>query len=194
MSRNTKILLGVILGTAVLLFICAGTAVLSAGGYAFHRVTRAMDFDAATVRSEAAAIADFELPEGYAPNYAFDMGGFKLVAYDPSDGHSHLMLVQGPQWLNLDPSAFEAQIRRDLAGRAGWDERTESTIVDHRTLRVDGQAVEFVIGEGVNGDGGEYRTMAGVWNNAQGQVLIYIEEPLTRWNQAEIDAFVASIH
>jgi hypothetical protein len=199
MSRNAKILLGVVLGAAVFLFLCAGTALLSAGGYAFNRVTEAMEFDAAQVRSEAAAIAEFDAPAGYEPAYAFAMGGFNLVSYDPGDGRSHMLLAQGPEWLNLDPAAFEAQIRRDLGrrdlgGRRGWEERPESTIVDHRTLRVDGQPVEFVIGEGVNGDGHEYRTMAGVWNSARGQVLIYIEEPVTRWNQAEIDAFVASIH
>ena len=66
-----------------------------------------MEFDGAKVSSQAAAIADFELPEGYAPSYSFRAGGFKLVGYDPGDDHSHLMLVQAPEWVKLNAADFE---------------------------------------------------------------------------------------
>ena len=127
------------------------------------------------------------------PDYSFSAGGFKLVGYDPGDNHSHLLLVQAPDWLKLNQADFEKQLRRDFGDMLGWGEKKESTIVDRRTLRVAGEPVEFAISEGVNSDGGDYRAMAGVWDGRNGPVLIYIEEPVTRWNQAAIDAFVASI-
>jgi hypothetical protein len=193
MSRNTKIVLGVFTGLFVLIVLCAATFFLSLGGLAWKGMALAMEHDGAEVSSHAASIAEFQLPEGYAPDYSFSAGGFHLVGYDPGDDHSHLILVQAPEWLELDGAEFERQMRRDFGDMLGWGEKEETTTVDHRTLRVAGEPVEFAISEGVNSDGGDYRSMAGVWNSPHGQVMIYIEEPVTRWNQAEIDAFVASI-
>jgi hypothetical protein len=194
MSRSTKIVLGVFLGVVAIVFLCAVTAVFSVGGLAAGSIAQALEFDRDAVTAQAAAIADFTLPEGFAPAYAFSAGGFRLVSYDPGDGHSHLMFVQAPAWVEFEPGEFEKQLRRDFGDRLQWADDGESTMVDRRTLRVGGQPVEFTISEGVNSAGGDFRTMAGVWNRTGGQVLIYIEEPVERWNQAEIDAFVASIH
>ncbi len=194
MSRSTKIILGVFTGAFVLILLCAGMLVFAVGGIAWNGMAGTMEFDGAKVSSQAAAIADFELPEGYAPSYSFRAGGFNLVGYDPRDGHSHLMLVQAPDWVKLDTAGFESYLRRNFGDMLGWGKKENSAIVERRTLRVDGEAVEFAIGEGVSSDGSNYRSMAGVWDSPRGAILIYVEEPFSRWNQAVIDAFVASIH
>jgi hypothetical protein len=193
MSRSTKIILASFTGIVVLLLLCAGTFAISLSGLAWNGMASALEFDAAGVGREAAAIADFELPEGYAPSYSFRAGGFKLVGYDPGDHHSHLMLVQAPEWVKFDATDFENYLRRNFGDMLGWGKKEKSAIVDRRTLRVDGQAVEFAIGEGASSDGSNYRSMVGVWDSPRGAILIYVEEPVTRWNQAVIDAFIASI-
>lgn len=193
MSRSTKIILAVFAGVVVLIFLCAGTFVVSLGGLAWNGMAQALDYDAVDVRREAGAIAEFALPEGYTPSYSFHVGGFKLVGYDPGDEHSHLMLVQAPEWVKLNVADFEDYLRRNFGDMLGWGEKENNSIVDRRTLRVDGRAVEFTIGEGVSSDGTSYRSMAGVWDSPRGAILIYVEEPVTRWNQAVIDAFIASI-
>ena len=193
MSRSTKIILAVFAGVVVLTFLCAGTFVVSLGGLAWNGMAQAMEFDSTQVSRAAQAIADFELPEGYTPNYAFEAAGFRAVAYDLGDGHSHLMLVQAPDWARLNQAEFEQQVRRNLGNKLKWGDDTKSQIVDRRSLRVAGEAVEFAISEGANSSGGDYRAMTGVWDSPKGQVLIYVEEPLAHWNQAEIDAFIASI-
>ena len=193
MSQNTKKLLAIAAGTLLALALCMGTAIWSLGGLAWNGLTQAVEFDDEQVAMQAGAIARFQLPAGYAPDYSFGGAGFSLVAYDPGDNHSHLIFVQAPKWLRLDQSQFEQQLRRNFGDQLQWGQNDETVIVEHRTLRVAGEPVEFAIGEGVNGDGDPYRSMAGVWESPNGQVLIYIEEPLSRWNQAEIDAFVATI-
>jgi hypothetical protein len=194
MSRSTKIILAVFAGIVVLILLCAGTFVISLGGLAWNGMARAMEYDAADVSREAGAIAEFALPEGYMPSYSFRAGGFKLVGYDPGDHHSHLMLVQAPEWVKLNAADFESYLRRNFGDMLGWGEKENNVIVDRRTLRVDGRAVEFAIGEGASSDGSSYRSMVGVWDSPRGAILIYVEEPVTRWNQAVIDAFIASIH
>ena len=61
-------------------------------------------------------------------------------------------------------------------------------------MRIDGEPVTFAVNEGVNSAGTTYRSMTGVWGTAAGQVLLSVAAPLDRWNQAEIDAFLVSIH
>jgi hypothetical protein len=194
MSRNTKILLGVFFGVAAMIFLCGGVFVFGAGTLALNGIAQSVEYDRAAVSAQAAAIADFTFPDGYQPTLSWHAGGFNLVSYDPGDNHSHLMLVQAPAWVKLDQSQFEKQLRRDFGEKLNWADDPKSKIVDRRTLRVAGQPVEFALSEGVNSEGGDYRSMAGVWEGPNGQVLIYIEEPVSRWNQAEIDAFIASIH
>ena len=194
MSRSTKIILGAFTGAFVLILLCAGMLVFAVDGFAGSGLARTLEFDGAKVSSQAAAIADFELPEGYAPSYSFRAGGFKLVGYDPGDHQSHLMLVQAPEWVKLNAADFESYLRRNFGDMLGWGKKENNEIVDRRTLRVDGRAVEFAIGEGASSDGSSYRSMVGVWDSPRGAILIYVEEPVTRWNQAVIDAFIASIH
>jgi hypothetical protein len=193
MSRSTKVILTVFTGIVVLIFLCAGTFVVSLGGFAWNGMARALEFDSTQVSREAGAIAEFALPEGYTPSYSFHAGGFTLVGYDPGDEHSHLMLVQAPEWVKLNAADFEDYLRRNFGDMLGWGEKENNSIVDRRTLHVDGRAVEFMIGEGISSDGTSYRSMAGVWDSPRGAILIYVEEPVTRWNQAVIDAFIASI-
>lgn len=193
MSRNTKIIIAIGVGALAALFLCAGVTFFAVGGLAWNGLSQAVDFNADQVTAEAASIAHFQLPDGYRPNYALRAAGFTLVAFDPGDNHSHLMLVQAPAWAELDPQQFEAQLRRNFGARIQWGENKGTTLVDYRTLHVAGDPVEFAVSEGVNADGAAYRSMAGVWNNANGQVLIYVEEPTAHWNQAEIDAFITTI-
>ena len=143
MSRSTKIILAVFLGTVVLIFLCAGTFMFSLGGLAWNGMARALEYDAVDVSREAGAIAEFALPEGYTPSYSFHAGGFKLVGYDPGDKHSHLLLVQAPAWVKLDAADFEDYLRRNFGDMLGWGEKAHNSVVDHRTLRVDGHAVDF---------------------------------------------------
>jgi hypothetical protein len=194
MSRNTKVILAVFMGIVVLILMCAGTMVISLGGLAWNGMAQAMEFDAEQVSEQAASIANFELPAGYRPGYAFNAGGFRMVGYDMGDNHSHLILVQSPTWLKLDQMALEKELRRQFGDKVDWGDEKGSKLVDRRTLHVAGQPVEFAISEGVNSEGGSYRSMVGVWGSPSGQVLINVVEPAAHWNQAEVDAFIASIH
>ena len=63
------------------------------------------------------------------------------------------MLVQAPEWVKFNAADFENYLRRNFGDMLGWGEKENNAIVDRRTLRVDGRAVEFAIGEGVSSDG-----------------------------------------
>jgi hypothetical protein len=58
---------------------------------------------------------------------------------------------------------------------------------------VRGQPVTFVISEGTNSAGQAYQQMTGVFQSKGGLALLTVEKPTSRWHQATIDTFIASI-
>jgi hypothetical protein len=192
MSRNTKRILLIFSGIAMLLLMCSITTFVMVGLAAWERVAGAMTLDSRHVEGTAGQIAEFALPAGYQPDYAVNVAGFRMAGYAPGDGHSHIVLMQGPAWLHLD----QAEMVRTLRGHSGgWGEPVNGTaqLTVRRTLVVDGETVEFLVTDGINGSDQPFRTMTGLWENTRGQLLVVIEEPLNRWDQGTIDAFLTSI-
>lgn len=139
------------------------------------------------VSSVASAIADFELPSGYAPEFTASLLGYTTAAYNPGDGHSHLYLIQSE---NEADSEKLAQMLESMAPGSG-DNRM--TVIENRPVTVREQEVTLVISDGVNHDGDAYRQATVAFQGKGGPALLVISEPTDRWNQSVVDAFIASI-
>jgi hypothetical protein len=66
--------------------------------------------------------------------------------------------------------------------------------VGETNVTIRGQEVSLTVSEGNNRDGDPYRSMVGMFDGADGQVLLTISGRTSNWDQAAIDAFLASIH
>jgi hypothetical protein len=155
-------------------------------------IGRSVQDDPAQVASAASNIADFDLPAGYSPEAAINFGGFQFVAYSPGDGRSHIMLIQVPGSANVDQATLEkyaqqAENNRGYAGKTGLRKVGEM----QATIR--GQARTLTVSEGTNSDGQPFRVVNGVFQGRGGLAYLTVEEPISRWNQATIEAFIASI-
>ena len=190
MGRNGKILVGV---TAAFLLLCVlgAVAVFAAGALGFAAL-RSVQLGPTQVDAAASRIATFNLPPGYAPEATVDLGGFLYVSYAPGDGHSHIIFVQAPPSIEVDQATLEQYI--DQAGPSGGSNRhTRTQVVGRQSATICGQAVTLVISEGTNSDGQPYRSVAGLFRARGGPALVSVESPLSRWNQSEVDTFLASI-
>jgi hypothetical protein len=149
--------------------------------------------DANKVATVAGTIADFTAPQGYAPEYAAQLAGYTLVAYNPGDGHSHLMLLQAPPEVSVDQDSLIRQLHEMEPQPRTHNRPPEMTVVGESQLTVRGQSVTFVIAEGVNSDNHTYRQMLGLFQGKGGLTLLAISEPVTRWDQTAVEAFISSI-
>jgi hypothetical protein len=148
----------------------------------------AVSTDVEKVASVAAAIADVDLPIGYAPEFSASLRGYTVAAFNTGDGTSHLYLVQSE---NEADGEKLTQLLNELA--PGTSDR-QMTVTETRTAFVRGQATTLVIIEGVNSEGVPYRQATLAFQGKGGPALLVISEPVTRWNQETVDAFIASIH
>lgn len=148
-----------------------------------------MSSDAAEVTSVASEIADFEPPAGYSSDFTANLLGYTVAAYNPGDGHSHLYLVQSEK--ESDAEKLAQMLEKLVPGSS--DRNSRLTVIENRAATIRGQATTLVISDGVNSDGDSYRQVTAAFQGKGGPALLVMSEPIERWDQSAVDAFVASI-
>lgn len=169
-----------------LLIVLILAALLSGCGGAMPSKTSAQD-----ANKVAASIADFQLPEDYKAEYSLSLAGFTIVAYNPGDDHSHLFFVQAPADYKEDQARLEEALRQAQTGKKDRD--TRMTVVEKRQVSIRGQETTLVISEGVNSSDQQYREATATFQGKNGPALVVISEPVSRWDDARINQFIASI-
>lgn len=192
MSRNAKIVVGLVTGLLLLCVCAAGVATVGLMGMAGTAVARALEVRPAAVAGTASSIADFELPPGYQPQGSAQMAGFGIVYYSHGDKTRHITLAQAPSWVNVDYGTF-ASFALQAAPNGLYDRQARSRIVGSTLATVRGEQVTLVTAEGTNTLGVPYRTVSGVFRGNRGTAIVSVEGPISTWNQDEVDAFIASI-
>lgn len=187
------IILGVAVGLSVICAVISLASITLLGAVVGSAAVLSTEKDPAAVGAIAADIADFTPPPGYQSQYGMQLWGFSLVAYDPGDGHSHLILMQVPERFGLDRTALEQQMRRMSRPQDRYGQN-EPQIVDQKQVQIRGQEVTLLTGEGVNHDGQPYREVSAIFQGKGGPALVVFETPVASWDQATVDAFLASIH
>jgi hypothetical protein len=142
------------------------------------------------VVSTSAKIANFDLPSGYRPNFSASLEGYTLVSYGPGDSHSHLYLIQSEK--DSDGEKLASMVGRIAPG--SYDPQTRMTIIETRPMTVREKTVPMIISEGVTSEGEAFRQAMIAFQGNGGPALVLLSEPATRWNQENVNAFIASIN
>jgi hypothetical protein len=141
------------------------------------------------VLSTASEIADFEPPAGYTSEFTASLLGYTVAAYNPGDGHSHLYLIQSEN--ESDGEKLADMLTELVPGSS--DPNTRLTVVENRPAMIRGQEVTLVISDGTNSEGQSYRQVTAGFQGKGGPALLVLSETMERWDQAAVDAFLASI-
>ncbi len=196
MSTNSKIILGVV-GGALLLCLCAALAAIwlfiPVSGLLEQTQGMKIYMQPANADQVAREIADFQLPAGYTVQDAMSIGHFELAIYAESTYKGHLILMQLPPGVTADQSEMERHLREqthDLNYVPYTRVQTIST--SQRTIR--GQSGTVTNSQGTNSEGEIYRLTQAIFQGKDGLAFLLIAAPQSRWNQAEADAFIASLH
>lgn len=190
MSTTVKVILGIIAG-GIFLCLLLGAAGLILFSWTSRTVSQAVQSDPVQVSEIGGTIADYDLPAGFDDAYSKQVAGFDLVVYTSQDGHSHVYFFQLPQGVHVDMD--EIQRRLEQAAGEPSNIHMSSRVIDKIPATICGQQTTVVIGEGTNSDGQTYRTASAVFQGKGGQALVVFERPTSSWDQAEVDAFLASI-
>lgn len=194
MSRNTKIILGIIAGLVV---ICMCVAVL--GFFALRQAgdlaMQAMDVseDPQEVGSIAQGIVDYDLPAGYSEQFGMSFFGFDMVAFGTGNSNDPvIMLMQFPEEAGLSQVQMEAQMEEAIQRQMGRRE-FDLPVVDQRTTTIQDQEVTLTVREGTDSEGQSLRQITGLFDGQSGVVMLMIMGPTQNWDSNAIDSFIASL-
>ncbi|MBP6788772.1 MAG: hypothetical protein KA170_14365 [Candidatus Promineofilum sp.] len=140
----------------------------------------------------AAEIAQFELPAGFSPEAGVSLAGTTMVTYSHSDGRSHIFLIQAPESSGMTAAQLEQSLRDSLASSqaAGAVEMQDTEEIP---LTIRGEQVTGLLGTGQSSnDNTSYSAMTVPFTGDGGPALLMIQRPTDSWDQAEVDAFLAS--
>jgi hypothetical protein len=196
MSRTTKIILGIVIALVVLCGCIAG-GIAIVGAIAARQVTQFakqnISVDATQVNQAAEAIASFSLPSGYKPAFSMNLLGFTMISYAGPDSNSLIMLMQYPATANLSPEELIAQMNRAMTQQQYSAGNTQMKIVEQKPVNIRGQEATLTISEGVSSNNVKLRQAYTTFQGKSGPVILMVVSDASTWDQAAIDAFLASI-
>ncbi len=195
MSRNSKIIVGLIVALVLLCCCVAGI-----GGLAAYQLSSTFGSAMSTAGNPeqsaqvAAKIADFDLPAGYT-RMGFSIMGFDMVMITPADNaQTAILLAQFPASAEVSPEMLQqqmAQVFQNQSRQGGQNMKVVGT--EEITLR--GQPVTLTVSEGESesGTGTVFRQKVGVFQGKGGTAMIMILGPADAWDQAAVDTITGSM-
>jgi hypothetical protein len=196
MSKNSKIAL-IIIAIVIVLCICAcvaGAIILRTTGKVMEE-NLVLD-DPQKAQSVAQSILDYDLPAGYQEEGAMDMGFMKMVMIvDQSSSYGPLiMIAEMPSGMGIDETVMRQQIEQSMQRSMGYS-NFNVKLVDEQVRTIRGGEVTFFEYAGTDGSGNQVKQLVSeFFEGENGTVMLMIVGDDSNWDQAEIDAFLDSIH
>jgi len=190
-SKTAKILIIVVV---IILLLCAclcaiGFLVFGSAGVLMARNVVTNEAD---VQSIASGIAEFTLPQDYHAEYGMRLAGMALVGYARDDGRGHILMLQAPATVNLSPEVMQRQLEQAARGQ-GYGEYGQLKAVGSKDVTIRDQQVHMIVSEGINSEGTPVRALSGMFTSRGGSTLLVIMGQTAAWDDAGVDAFIASI-
>lgn len=184
MNRNAKIGITAIIGIT-LLCLCACAV---AAFYAFNRMSQAMITNPDDIAQMRQEIAEYDIPEGYEENGMRLAGFHALMLSNYSASPNSIMLMSFPSNMELSQEEIDQAIQQlsQQDNTAAWEQ------VDTQTVTIQGKQVDLIVMESSVGDYRQRRIQT-YWLGENGMIALQMSGNVEGWDQAVVDAFIASI-
>ncbi|MBK7895928.1 MAG: hypothetical protein WAS33_20340 [Candidatus Promineifilaceae bacterium] len=191
MSRNTKIVVGIIGG---ILAVCCLIAIVAALVLPrmFENFAESVD-DPAAAADVASDIVDYDLPSGYEEQGAMNFLGFRMAFITGTNEQSMIMLAEFPASLAGDEEQMQQQMRDAFANQTG-NQNVNLEFVGSEDVTINGQTVTLGTYEGSDENGTGFRQILGVFEAKSGSpAMLMIMGPRDSWDEDGIGRFLDSL-
>lgn len=191
MSRNTKIVIGIIAGILGVCCIIAIVAVLVLPRV-FENFAGGLDnpAEAAEVASE---IVDYDLPSGYEEQGVMNFLGFRMVFINGTGEQSMIMLAEFPSSLAGDEEQMQQQMRDAFSNQTG-SQNVNMEFVGSEDITINGQEVALGTYEGSDEQGTRFRQLLAVFeakSGSPGMLMVFGHQD--SWDEDGIGRFLDSL-
>jgi len=190
MSKNTKIIIGVIAGILVLCGIACVVGVV-AFGWLGTKVASNVSVDSENAGEKQADIATIDMPARFTPATSFNLASFTMVLYESSNTDEFAALIQMPNKGEIDDTIIQ-QLQEGMQ-RSSNRSYANVEVIETRDMTIRGYPAKVIIQEGTDDNGDTGRMMLTAFQGKGGVAMLMIGAPLNSYNQADYDAIVESI-
>lgn len=191
MSRNTKIVVGIIAG---ILGVCCIIAIIAALVLPRMFENVADGFDNPEEAAEVGgSIVDYDLPAGYDEQGAMNLFGFRMAFITGPDENSMIMLAEFPAALAGDEAQMQQQMRDAFANQTGT-QNMQLEYVGSEDITINGADATLATYEGTDSQGNNVRQLLGVFeakSGSPGMLMIFGNQD--NWDEDGISRFLDSL-
>lgn len=191
MSRNAKIILGVIGGLVACCCILAlaVTVLLPRFGSQLVEDFVVIEGDAGDV---ATSVVDYTLPTGMQEEMAMNILGMKTAVFSSSDDQSLIILMQFPRALAGNEGEMQRQMEDTLREQFGTDDH-RMEVVGSEEVTINGQPATLTTSESVDLEV-TVRQVVGTFEGKDGSpAMVVVVGQVDRWQQDGLDRFLESL-
>jgi len=192
MSRNTKIVIGIIGG---ILGVCCLIAIVAALVLPrmFQNFAEGID-DPAEAAEVANSIVDYDLPSGYDEQGAMNFLGFRMAFITGPSDQSMIMLAEFPATLARDEEQMQQQMRDAFSSRTGSGQNVSLEFVSSEDVTINGADATLGTYEGTDSQGNNVRQIVGVFEAKSGSpAMLMIFGEQDNWDEGGISRFLDSL-
>jgi hypothetical protein len=194
MSKNTKIVVGIIVG--ILLICCIGAAIAATilPRMASDFAEGAIIENPAQAAEIASSMVDYTLPPGFVEEGGMSILGIKTVFISSSaETGSAIVLMQFPAGMEGNEASMQQQMEDAFANQSG-SQNYSVDYVSTETKTINGQPANLAFYEGTDDSGGEIRQVIGVFETKDGNTgMLMVIAPKNGWEQAGLERFLDSL-
>jgi hypothetical protein len=198
MNKTTKIILGVLAGVCfICLVLCiVGYFGLGVLGKSFMNST--LIEDPQKIRAIASDMVDYELPAAYREQMVMNMVFMKMLFLAPENmdlnGPAIVIAQVSSNLGGMSEEQMQAQVQQNAEQNFNRD-GASAHLVDQHFVAIRNQDVMLYVYEGVDKNGIPIReNITTFFEGKNGKLMLMIMGYIEAWNQADIDAFISSIH
>lgn len=191
MSRNTKIVLGVLGGLVACccVAVLAFTLLLPRFGAQFAEEFLDMDAEAGEV---AGGIVDYDLPTGMQEDMAINFLGVRTAVFTSEDNQRLIMFMQFPRALAGNEAEMQRQMEDTFREQFGTDDQ-RLEVVSREDVTINGQPATLTTSETIDTEI-TVRQVVGVFEGRDGSPAMFVAlAPADRWEADGMDRFLESM-
>lgn len=191
MSRNTKIVVGIIVG---LLAFCCIAAVVAFAAVSYFGSQVAEDIsDPDSAAEVASSIVDYQLPAGFTEEGSMSFLGMKTAFFSTDNNNTLIMLMEFPASLAGNQEEMQRQMEQAFTQQSG-QQSLNMTQVSTEEVTINDQAVILSVQEGTDANNSQIRQIVGAFEGKSGNTaMLMIVGPMDGWDEDGIDSFIDSL-
>lgn len=194
MSRNSKIVVGIIAG--ILVVCCLGVVIAATvlPSMVAEFADEAFVEDPAQAADIAASMVDYQLPAGFSEEGGMNFFGIKTVFITSNRNlGAMIMLMQFPEEMATNEEEMRQQMEEAFRQQRG-SQNYELRLIESEETFINDAPATLLYYEGVDDSGTEIRQVIGVFETKDsGSGMLMLISPKNGWEESGLDTFIDSL-